>query len=109
MKTERRVERETKEEFIDRIARFTPKDIESIVSSYDHFNDGKVRAFARAFKLVPHAEVTRIKTRLTISGNFNPMWGISKPLNEALYAVFAGDLISDDDYLILTESVIRYD
>jgi hypothetical protein len=89
--------------------KFTPKDIEAITAAYDFYSNEKVRAFGRAFQSVSHEEVERVRTQLAVSGHFNPCWGISKPLGEALYAVLAGDAISDHDYQLLTDAVLGYD
>lgn len=107
METEH-IARLTLDELIERIAEFTPKDIDAIATAYGH-SDERVLAFARVFRLVPHAEVERVRTQLVISGHFNPNWGISKPLGEAIYAVLAGGAISDHDYTLLTDAVLGHD
>jgi hypothetical protein len=94
---------------MERIAKFTPKDIDAITAAYYCHSDERVLAFARVFRLVPHAEVERVRTQLVIAGHFNPNWGISKPLGEAIYAVLADGAISDHDYVLLTDAVLGHD
>jgi len=104
-----RIERMTLDELTARIAKFTPKDIASITAAYDFFSNEKVAAFNRAFSAIPHGELEQVRTQLAESEHFNPGWGISKPLGEAICAVLAGDAISDHDYLLLTDAVLGHD
>jgi hypothetical protein len=105
----KRIERLTLEELAERIAHFTPKDIDAISHADDFYSEEKMSALDRALQLVSDDEVERVKVQLAVSGHFNPIWGISKQLIEALCAVLAGDAISELDYMLLTKAVLDHD